>query len=137
MALWVLEGSLMLKETKGVGLRVMVLKEETSMPAGPVGEEQVMRTRGCGTARIARRTDSESGGLGGCSGLGSGVDSAVDSGVDPGVEWTLRVRGRRERVIRADISQFSIRQHRLETKERLTPSESIATCVDSPPTCPK
>lgn len=34
MALWVREGSLMLKLTKGMGLKVTVLKEETRRPAG-------------------------------------------------------------------------------------------------------
>lgn len=80
---------------------MMVLKEETSMPAGPLAALQLMRATGCGIALIANRIALERGGSRGGSGVASGVEeaeSAVGSDVGSEVgswgasEMTLRMK---------------------------------------------
>lgn len=57
MALWVREGSLMLKLTKGVGLMVTVLKEETRRPVGLRGRTAVASdSESCGEKDEGERT---------------------------------------------------------------------------------
>ena len=76
IALYVFDGSRTLNETNGAGSSVTVLKEETSMPAGPDAASQLTRNSGCGTERMARRTGLERGECGESGGGGT-----------LGVEW--------------------------------------------------